>query len=145
MDENNPLEWRGAEVVDRDGDKVGTLAEVYLDAETRRPEWAIVKVGLFGRGNTFVPLAGADREGDIVRVRYDKGQIKDAPDADPDGELSVDEEERLYRHYGLERSEAAADESGAGQPERRVRLVRYVVEEVPVDAGRTGETREENR
>src|SRR4051812_40496253 len=114
MNDTNPLEWRGCEGGDRDGGKIGTLAEGYLDAEKRKPEGAIVRVGLFGRGNTFVPLEGADREGDIVRVRYDKDQVKDAPKADPDGELSVEEEDRLFDHYGVSRGQSAAAGTGTG-------------------------------
>jgi len=43
------LEWRGCEVVDPDGDKIGRLKEIYFDAETQRPEWALIETGLFGR------------------------------------------------------------------------------------------------
>ena len=94
-------EWRGRDVVDADGDKIGTLEEVYLDTESGRPEWATVKTGLFGRKQSFVPLSGSQPEQGQVVVGYTKDQIKDAPSIDPDGELSHDEEERLYRHYGL--------------------------------------------
>jgi uncharacterized protein (TIGR02271 family) len=36
-----------------------------------------------------------------VVVPYSKDQVKDAPSVDPDGELSTDEETRLYDHYGM--------------------------------------------
>jgi hypothetical protein len=34
-------------------------------------------------------------------VPLDKEQVKDAPRIDPDGELSPDEERRLWEHYGM--------------------------------------------
>jgi uncharacterized protein (TIGR02271 family) len=93
---------RGLTAVDRDGDKIGKVEEVYLDEDSGRPEWLAVGGGLFSSGVSFVPLAQATRDGDEVRVPYEKNHIKDAPRADADGALSQDEEARLYRHYGLE-------------------------------------------
>src|SRR5919206_4747160 len=107
-------EWRGRTVVDRDGEKIGKLAEVYLDRDTNQPEWALVNTGLIGSKSSFVPLKGAAPAGEDVRVDYAKDQVKDAPSVDPDGELSQSEEAELYRHYGLEYSEAA---SASGLPE----------------------------
>jgi uncharacterized protein (TIGR02271 family) len=101
--------WRGATLVDRDGDKIGSIDEVYLDQETGRPEWLAVKTGLFGTRLSFVPLAEATPGGDEVRVPYEKAQVKDAPNVDADGELSQQEEQRLYRHYGLGYSESRSD------------------------------------
>jgi sporulation protein YlmC with PRC-barrel domain len=114
MADENVLEWRGCDVIDSDGDKVGTLEQIYLDEQTKKPEWAIVTVGFMGRRSTFVPLIGAMREGDMIRVRYDKDLVKDAPKVDPEGGLSQDEEEQVYRHYGLDYSRA---ESESGLPD----------------------------
>lgn len=113
-DQPDVMEWRGCEVIDRDGDKVGKLDEIYLDRETGQPEWAIVNTGLFGRKSSFVPIKKAMREGDMIRVAYQSDQIKDAPSVDPDGEVSQDEERQIYEHYGLEYSQAR---SGSGLPE----------------------------
>jgi len=110
--------WRGGTAVDRDGEKIGTIDEIYADAETGKPEWLAVKTGMFGTKVSFVPIAEAsDADGD-VRVPYDKQQVKDAPQAEPDGELSQDEEAGLYRHYGLQYSEARSD-SGLPQGQSR--------------------------
>ena len=95
----------GRAVVGRDGD-VGTVEDVYLDRDTRRPEWALVNTGLFGMKQSFVPLAMAQVEGDSIRVPYGKDDIENAPKVEPDGELSEEEEAQLYRHYGREYSEA---------------------------------------
>ena len=38
---------------------------------------------------------------------FDKATVKDAPNVDPDGQLSQREEAELYRHYGLDYCERA--------------------------------------
>src|SRR3954471_7083210 len=99
------LSWRGLDMVDNDGDKIGKIDEIYLDAETNEPEWAVVTTGLFGTKQTFVPIQDATSTGDGVRVPFEKATVKDAPSIDPDGRLSQDEERELYRHYGRDYAE----------------------------------------
>ena len=101
--------WRGRNAVDSDGDKIGSIDEIYLDAETGKPEWLAVKTGLFGTKVSFIPIAEARDTGAEVQVPYDKQQVKDAPNAEADGELSQEEEASLYRHYGLDYSEARSE------------------------------------
>jgi uncharacterized protein (TIGR02271 family) len=108
------LQLRGQELVDRNGDNIGKVEEIYLDTDTDQPEWALVNTGLFGTKSTFVPLKDATREGETLRVPFEKAQVKDAPRVDPDAELSQNEESELYRHYGLDYSESR---SGSGLPE----------------------------
>ena len=95
------LGWRGETVLDRDGEKIGSLKELYLDRD-ERPAWGAVHTGLFGLRQTFVPLADARPvEGGGIQLPYASEQVKDAPSIDPDAQLSEDEEDRLYRHYEL--------------------------------------------
>jgi uncharacterized protein (TIGR02271 family) len=94
--------WQGATMVDRDGDKVGTIESIYVDDQTGQPEWALVNTGLFGTRSTFVPIAQASGSGDQVQVPFEKQRIKDAPTMDADGHLSEAEEQELWRHYGLD-------------------------------------------
>ena len=63
-----------------------------MDAETGKPEWLAVKTGMFGSKVSFVPIAEASDAGGDVRLPYDKQQVKDAPNAEADGELSQEEE-----------------------------------------------------
>jgi uncharacterized protein (TIGR02271 family) len=107
-------DWRGREIVDAEGQRVGQLDELYLDQETEAPEWAAVRTGMFGTKQSFVPLQGAQPQGGRVRVAFGKDEIKDAPRIDPDGELSQEEEAKLYSHYGLSYSESRSD---SGLPE----------------------------
>ena len=73
------LQFRGQDLYDRDGDKIGGIEEIYLDAETNEPEWALVHTGLFGTKRTFVPLRDATERDDRLSVPFEKGTVKDAP------------------------------------------------------------------
>ena len=101
-DLNTVRSWQGATMVDRDGDKIGTVESIYVDDQTGEPEWALVNTGLFGTKSSFVPLAQASSSGDQVQVPYHKQLVKDAPRVDTDQHLSEAEEQQLWRHYGLE-------------------------------------------
>jgi uncharacterized protein (TIGR02271 family) len=114
MSTESVAQWRGADVIDSDGDKVGTVEEIYLDQQTDQPEWALVKTGMFGSKSTFVPLSGANPDGDNLRVPFDKARIKDAPKIDPEQELSQSEEQELYSYYGVDYGESQSD---TGLPE----------------------------
>ncbi|PWW24504.1 uncharacterized protein (TIGR02271 family) [Geodermatophilus normandii] len=91
----------GSTAVGPDG-KHGSVGEVFLDDETGRPEWATVRTGLFGTKEAFVPLADATVSGGELRLPYDKAKVKGAPHVDVSaGHLSPQEEQELYRYYGL--------------------------------------------
>ena len=108
-------DWRGRDIIDSDGDKVGTLEELFRDEDTDQPEWAVVRTGMFGTKLSFVPIQGAEPAGEDVRVPFSKAQIKDAPKIDDsDGQLSQQEEAELYAHYGMEYGERRSD---SGLPE----------------------------
>ena len=91
----------GSNAVDNDGDKLGKIGNVYLDDRTGEPAWATVNTGLFGTKESFVPLATARIEGDQLVVPFDKAKVKDAPKVADDGHIGDDEQEELYRYYGL--------------------------------------------
>ena len=112
--EIDPRDLIGHKAVDRNGDKIGTIDEVYLDDATGEPEWAAVRTGLFGR-DAFVPLTTSEFVSDELRVPYDKSQVKDSPDFGVGQHLSPAQELQLYRYYGLELPAGAGqDGSGSG-------------------------------
>jgi uncharacterized protein (TIGR02271 family) len=94
-------EYEGRTLVDRDGEKVGKIDEVYTDREGGQPEWALVHTGLFGAKKHFVPLTGASPSGEDVRANVTKDAVKDAPSIDAGEELSEADERTLYQHYGI--------------------------------------------
>ena len=106
--------FEGRTMIDRDGDKIGKIDDIYEDKQTGRPEWALVNTGLFGTKKTFVPLHGAQPTGEDVRVPLEKGHVKDAPSIEADGELSESEERQLYTHYDVAYDTSGYDAAGDG-------------------------------
>ncbi|QOD44573.1 DUF2382 domain-containing protein [Clavibacter zhangzhiyongii] len=104
----------GAPVHDTDGDKIGTVGQVYVDPDTDQPLWATVKTGLFGTSESFVPLQEATWDRESLVVGYDKAKVKDAPRVESDGALSEEEEDSLYSYYGIGSGSASTTTTGAG-------------------------------
>jgi uncharacterized protein (TIGR02271 family) len=105
-------EMRGMTMIDRDGQRIGKIDDLYVDDEDGQLEWALVHTGLFGVKKSFVPLRGATRGDGDVQVPVTKAQVKDAPEIAADSELSAEEEDRLYDHYGLTSSAAVGAPTG---------------------------------
>jgi sporulation protein YlmC with PRC-barrel domain len=98
----NIADWQGKQLVDRDGDKIGKLEDVYVDVETDEPMFGTVKEGVIGRHLTFVPLGGITIGPDDLQVTVSKDQVQGAPDIGTEGdELSQADESSLYHHYEL--------------------------------------------
>ena len=134
LQKDRVLQFRGQTLSDANGDKIGKIEEIYLDAQTDEPEWALVNTGMFGTKSTFVPVRDAAEADGELRVPFEKATVKDAPKIDPDGQLSQREESELYRYYGLDYSEARSDSGlrgsegaradGQGHRDRAARGVR---------------------
>jgi uncharacterized protein (TIGR02271 family) len=147
--------WIGRPAVDRTGDKIGKVSQVYVDDVSGRPEWLAINTGLFKSHSSFVPLQGATSDGDQLMVAYDKAMVKDAPQVDDDGNGLIDPtvEQQLYEYYGggagvetaaatggrdlsgpetddaMTRSEEQLRVGTVSQERGRVRLRKYVVTE----------------
>jgi uncharacterized protein (TIGR02271 family) len=92
----------GTPVLDRQGDKIGKVGQVYLDDVSGEPTWVTVQSGLFGTTENFVPIGEADLSHDGLTVTYGKDEVKNAPGIDADGHLSPEESSELYRYYRLD-------------------------------------------
>jgi hypothetical protein len=99
--EIDPRNLIGRKAFDRNGTKLGTVDEVYLDDATGVPEWAAIRTGLFTR-DAFVPLAPSELVEGCLHVPFDRTLIKDAPDFGVGRHLSPEQELQLYHHYGLD-------------------------------------------
>ena len=112
----NIREWRGNDVVDAQGHKIGRLEAVYVDTASDLPSFGTVTVGMPTRHRlVFVPLSNATVGPGYVKVPYDRKQVKDAPSIGTDGELPAGDEEAVFKHYLL------AYEPGAGGERRLAR------------------------
>jgi hypothetical protein len=93
-------EWLGRPILDRDGERIGKLQDVYVDVETDEPQFGTVKEGIFSRHLTFVPLVGVQVGPDYLQVTAAKEQVRSAPDIRLQGEeLSQADESVLYHHF----------------------------------------------
>jgi uncharacterized protein (TIGR02271 family) len=97
----------GVDVYDRDGDKIGSVGQVWDDG-LGRPAWASVRTGLFGLKESLVPLQDADLRDDRLVVPFEKATVKDAPniDASDDEPLADEDVDRLYGYYGIDWQES---------------------------------------
>jgi uncharacterized protein (TIGR02271 family) len=101
-------------VLDESGDKIGKVGQVYLDDDSGRPEWVTVATGWFGTSESFVPVAQADVQGNEIRVPFSKDKVKDAPRLDADEHISREQEQELYRYYGLSYGAGVSSHGTAG-------------------------------
>ena len=109
-------EWRGHDVVDAGGHKLGSLEAIYVDTATDQPFFATVTMGLPTRRRlTFVPLTGATVGPGYLKVTQSKDVVKKAPSIDVDGELPATEEPAIFAHYELEYAPGAGGERSLGR------------------------------
>lgn len=99
-----------------DGDKIGEVDTVYVDDDSKEPKFVLVNTGLFGMRSSFVPLEGASLDGDALRLPYSKDKVQDAPNMEADGDLAPDEEQELFRYYGMDVSQTAMTDQPTGAP-----------------------------
>ncbi|MFI1561787.1 PRC-barrel domain-containing protein [Streptomyces sp. NPDC020490] len=109
-------EWRGHDVVDQDGHRIGQLESVYVDTKTDQPFFATVTVGLPTRRRlVFVPLPGATVGPGYLKVAHGKDVVKKAPSIDTDGELPASEEPEVFAHYEMSYAPGAGGERRLGR------------------------------
>jgi sporulation protein YlmC with PRC-barrel domain len=95
-------EWHGKMLIDRNGEKIGKLQDIYVDVETDEPQFATVKEGFIDRHLTFVPLGGIRIGTDGLQVTATKEEVRSAPDIEMHGEeLSQADESTLYHHFEM--------------------------------------------
>ena len=95
-------EWRNQNVVDPKGHKIGVLEAVYVDTTTDEPAVATVRTGLPTQHRlVFVPLDETILGPDYLKVSYAKSLVKKAPSIGTDDVLPAEQEEEIFRYYGL--------------------------------------------
>jgi uncharacterized protein (TIGR02271 family) len=95
----SPDAFIGRTAVDPQGNKIGTVGQVYLDDQTGQPDWITVNTGLFGMKENFAPLTGSSFNGEDLVLPYDKTVVKDSPDIADASHLDADEQQSLYAYY----------------------------------------------
>lgn len=88
---------------DVNGDKLGSVKEVFVDDNSGQPTFVEVSHGLFGMSESIVPMRGHKFAGeDDLILAFDKERIKDAPSVDTDKALSANDQNEIFRHYGVD-------------------------------------------
>src|SRR3954468_510140 len=83
------------------GEQLGVVTRVYRDDATGYPEWVAVRTH---RRERVVPVGPTQLAADRLSVAFDLDAIEAAPDVTAGEHLSVEDHERLVRHYGLDRT-----------------------------------------
>ncbi|MGI8903964.1 MAG: PRC-barrel domain-containing protein [Solirubrobacteraceae bacterium] len=135
-------EWRGQDVLDADGERIGKLDEVYYDAASGEAAFASVKSGLMGRRSNLVPLAGATVGRDYVRISHPATVVDRAEAGEQEGLLDAAAVRGATEAYGIEISPDASFESATLITERQARAQEAVhrAEELEHDAREQGDT-----
>jgi uncharacterized protein (TIGR02271 family) len=90
-------------VDDESGEHIGTIHSFWSDENTGKLEFLGIKTGwLFGKTHV-VPVQGVQfEEGqNAIQVPYAASFIKEAPNFDPEDNLSEAEEDEIYKYYGV--------------------------------------------
>lgn len=104
-------EWRDRAAVDTQSHKIGVLEAVSVDTTTDEPAMATVRIGLPTRHRlVFVPLEDASVGAGHLKVGYVKTSAKQAPSIGTDDVLPVEQEEAVFKHWGLAHQPGAAGE-----------------------------------
>jgi hypothetical protein len=93
--------WKGRVVLDRSGDKLGSVLDVFYDAENDEPGWVLLGVAGAGDSTRLVPVADAVEHGTSCGCRRTAPSSRRRPGWDPGGRLWPQEEAELYADYGL--------------------------------------------
>lgn len=107
------------QVVDQNGDEIGSLHSLWSEPDTGAVEFLGVKTGwLFGH-NHVVPAEKAelDEAENLVRLPYTAMFIKEAPSISADSEISEAEEANIYQYYGLDRTGPSIETAVAPAPD----------------------------
>jgi hypothetical protein len=102
--------WGGKLLVDREGNAIGTVTQIYTDDDSGLPEWATTNIG---EAPVFIPLKDAVESDGQIHVLVHRDDVAKAPLVVDRHHITPEEEARLYRHYGIPYS---PDRSRSGLP-----------------------------
>jgi hypothetical protein len=94
--------WKGRVVLDRDGHRIGAVLDIYYDAETDEPGWALLDLEQADGKTSLVPLGEASELAVGIQLPFELATVRRAPGMAPGGRLWPQDEAALYRYYDLE-------------------------------------------
>ena len=96
---------RGLDVYDEDGDQIGTVEDLYADAEERKVRFLDVSAGGFlglGERRFLIPVEAVSevREDGVVVVDQKRRKVAESPLFDADVVPQPPYQDELYKYYG---------------------------------------------
>src|SRR3954452_13123325 len=104
--------WIGDRLDVLGGSSVARVDGFFVDAETGRPEWLVVRLGRFGQA-PLVPARDAVGAAGKVWVPYSRETLKSAPRRKAKDPLTREAELELLKHFGVAGDAGRAAELGA--------------------------------
>lgn len=100
----DPARLFGYDVLDSEGNKVGSIDNVWVDDATNELEFVGMKTGFFMGKIHVIPTADAQIADRAITVPYTESKIKDTPSVSGDDDVGPDQETEIYSYYGIDRS-----------------------------------------
>jgi len=114
----NLSQLEGMPVYARDEEQIGKVDTIYVDQDTRVPEWIGIGTGFFSTKRLLVPTQGATAQSDGVYIGFDKDRVESSPEVKGDA-IPESTERALYDHYGIPASNERSSSTlpgGQAQP-----------------------------
>jgi hypothetical protein len=108
------MSWLGADIAELDGDAVGQVQGLFVDADNGEPAWLIARLGRRRRTRVVaVPFANCAGAPFGVWVAQEADAIRTAPVVDPTRPLRREHELTICAHFGIgEKVGRAAEVAG---------------------------------
>jgi len=108
-------ELRDKDIYSSDGEKIGSVKDIFYDDSSGDPEWVGVGTGFLGLKERVVPVAELMPSGDRLVVPFTKDKIEHEPDFDTKDERILDDDEtKLCIYFGM-----------TGHASHQTRVLRY--------------------
>lgn len=114
MDINQISQLKGSKVLDKNGEVIGTLVNVWVD-QHEKPVWYSIASGMFGLNANFAPTQGSKINEEGIWVDYTKEKVHGSHAIDMDGDLTDAEAMQLYEYYGMSMNTTGGSTSGSVQ------------------------------
>jgi hypothetical protein len=103
--------WRGRDVVDEDGETLGSLDELVYDYKTMEPLWIVIGGGLLHPRMLLAPVAATTADGGALRVAFPRSHIENEPPIGIGEGWSYGEDARvLYEYFGVDFGRSESDD-----------------------------------
>jgi hypothetical protein len=93
-------DWVGGRLDVLGGSSVARIDGFFVDEETGRPEWLVVRLGRFGQ-HALIPAREAVHAAGKVWIPYSRETVKGAPRVNTKAPLSRETELELLKHFGV--------------------------------------------